>query len=92
MFRLIGFLGGTIMFLVLAVKNIPGYQYYYVCAGCGFAVITFVAVFRLLAKYFNGFWKVWINRLQKWISPAVMCFSKYVCMPDYVGSKDKDGK
>ena len=88
MFRLIGFLGGTIMFLVLAVKNIKGYQYYYTCAGTGFGIMLFVVIFRIVAKYLNGFWKVWTIRLQKWMSNSIICLSQYIQMPEYRGSID----
>ena len=83
MFRLIGFLGGTIMFLVLAVKNIKGYHYYYVCSLTSISILVFLITFRIIAKYLNGFWKVWSKRLQRWISNAIICLNRWIHMPDY---------
>ena len=81
MFRFIGFLAGTIMFLVLAVKDVKGYQYYYACAGTALGVITFLIAFRITAQYLNGFWKVWSMRLQRWISNSIFCLNKCISMP-----------
>ena len=83
MFRLIGFLGGAIMFLILAVKEIPGFPYYYVASIVSFGFITFVIIFRIMAKYLNGFWKIWCLRFQKWILQTLLCLSKYSYLPDY---------
>ena len=71
------------MFLILAVEEIPGYHYYYVASIVSFSIIIFVVIFRVAAKYLNGFWKVWCKRFQKWITQTLMCLSKYSYLPDY---------
>jgi hypothetical protein len=83
MFRLIGFLGGTILFFILAVRHIPGFVYYYICAVFCLTIILLLILFRVAAKYLDGFWRVWCTRLQRWISTAVMCLSRYTDLPEY---------
>lgn len=77
MFRLIGFLGGIILFLVLGVVKVNGYVYFLICAILNISTIFFIIIFRALAQYLNGFWKIWCKRLQRWISGALMCLGKY---------------
>ena len=83
MFRLLGFLGGTTMFLVLAIQELPGFIYYYICSTFCLFIIFAVIIFRILAKYLNGFWRVWSKRLDRWVTNAVFCFSQCMEMPDY---------
>jgi hypothetical protein len=83
MLRLVGYVGGTAMFLALGIAKVPGYIYYLICASLCIAIVLFLVLFRVMAKHFHGFWRVWSNRLQTWISHAVMCLSRYTQLPDY---------
>ena len=83
MFRVVGFLGGIVLFLVLGVLQVNGYPYFLICAILNISTIFFVILFRILAKYLNGFWKIWCKRLQRWISGALLCLGQYTEMPEY---------
>lgn len=83
MFRLIGFIGGIILFLVLGILKVNGYVYFIICAILSISTVFFLMIFRLLAKYLNGFWRVWSKRLQRWISTAFLCLGHHVELPEY---------
>ena len=73
MFRVLGYLGGLILFLVLGLKGVTPKIYY---------LLSF-AGFRVLASYYNAFWMVWYKRYQKWTSDTLMCLGRYTEMPEY---------
>ena len=77
MFRLIGYFGGIILFLVLGIKKVPGFRYFFIFAILNLAAMVLIIIFRLLAKYFHGFWRIWSKRLQRWISEALRCLGHH---------------
>lgn len=83
MCRLIGFMMGIVIFIILAVKNIVGYQYYIVIAVVSWLCLLLIIIFRVIAKYKNGFWKIWWKRFQRQIVASMACFSRYFQMPEY---------
>lgn len=83
MFRLIGFLGGIALFLTLGILKVNGYVYFLICAILNIGTLFFLIIFRLLAKYLNGFWRIWSKRLQRWISTAFLCLGHYIELPEY---------
>lgn len=83
MCRLVGYVGGIVIFLVLGVEKLRGYEYFFATAILNLIAIFLIVVFRILAKWLNGFWRIWCKRLQKQISLALACLSHYTELPEY---------
>ncbi len=80
---MIGYLGGIIVFIVLGVKRIKGYELFFATAIINLICIALVIIFRILAKYMNGFWEIWWKRMQRQILAALSCLGHYTQMPEY---------
>lgn len=74
---MIGYLGGIVLFIVLYAKGVKGYEFFFATAIINLICIFLVIVFRIMAKYMNGFWKIWWKRMQKQVSAALSCLSQY---------------
>lgn len=77
MCRMIGYCGGIILFMVLGVKQVKGYEFFYATAIINIICIGLIIIFRVIAKYLNGFWKIWWKRMQKQVNLALSCLSQY---------------
>jgi hypothetical protein len=83
MCRIIGYLGGIVLFIALGAKGVKGYEFFYATAIINLVCIALIILFRIFAKYLNGFWKIWWKRMQKQVSAALSCLSQYTEMPEY---------
>lgn len=83
MFRVLGYLGGLILFLVLGLKGVTPKIYYLLSFAGSLILLGMVILFRVLANHYNAFWMGWSKRYQKWTSDTLMCLGRYTEMPEY---------
>ena len=65
MFKITGYLIGTIICLILGVVNIDAHLYFLICFFFSLADILGIIIYRWLSSHFVGFWKIWNKRYQK---------------------------
>jgi hypothetical protein len=69
--------------MVLGIEKIKGYEFFFATAILNLIAIFLVFLFRFIAKYVNGFWRIWCKRLQRQIGLAMACLSHVTELPEY---------
>ena len=83
MFKFIGFGIGVVVNLILGVRDVKPRAYFFLCFFTSISVIIALIVHRLLASYYAGFWKVWMERWETFMYKAQGGLKSFSKIPEY---------